>query len=323
VGLNVGAPARFAQRLTAKYKLTLPVDVRSILAHYAEVVEAPIPIKGVDGVCLNLKVPGKNPRVVLNSGNPPLRKRFTEAHELGHIVIPWHKGTIVDHLDPAHVVSNDDYWLFEDEANQFAAELLMPSIWISALVKSASDLSKAHKRICERCEVSALAASRRLSPLLPANIIFVCEKEGKVEFSGRTKDTLANAPAWSTKFDAGSFAYASSHFVATLGSRRLHWWTLPDEVNEESNDPRQWRQILDAIVTDIGVAIEDQKRFKMSVNGVLSAANSAVKRHGTHTAASVIAACMQRFHDRNDLQSFAEHPSFMDFVIKRATELTH
>lgn len=322
MGINIGAPVRFAQRLTAKYKLALPVDVRSMLVHYAEVVEATIPIKGVDGVCLNLKVPGKKPRVILNSSNPPLRKRFTEAHELGHIVIPWHKGTIVDHLDPAHVVSNDDYWLFEEEANQFAAELLMPSTWIADLIESISDLSKAHKRICERCEVSALAASRRLSSLLPENIVFVCERNDEVEFSGRTKDTLANAPTWNTRFDAASFAYAESHFVSTLGSRRLHWWILPDKVNETSNDPRQWREILDTIVKDIGIDAEDQKRFKMSVNGVLSAANSAVKRHGTHTTASVIAACLQRFHDRDDLRSFAGHPNFMDFVIKRATELT-
>jgi hypothetical protein len=322
VGLKLGAPVRFAQRLTAKYELTLPVDVRAMLERYADVVEAPIPIRGVDGVCLNLKVPGKKPRVVLNSANPPLRKRFTEAHELGHIVIPWHRGTIVDHLDPEHVESSDDYWLFEDEANQFAAELLMPSSWLADLIESTSDLSRAHKRICDRCEVSALAASRRLSSLLPENIVFVCEKEGEVEFSGRTEGTLANVPSWKARFDAASFAYATSHFVSTLGTRRLHWWALPDKVNETSDDPRPWREILDAIVEDIGVDVDDRKRFKMSVNGVLSAANSAVKQHGPHTTASVTAACLQRFHDRDDLRSFAGHPHFMDFVIKRATELT-
>lgn len=320
--LTLGAPARFAQRLTAKYKLTLPIDVRAILERYSDVVEAVIPIKGVDGVCLNLKVPGKRPRVVINSSNPPLRRRFTEAHELGHIVIPWHKGTIVDHLDPEHVESSDDYWVFEEEANQFAAELLMPSSWMLDLLESTPDPSKAHKQTCEQCNVSALAASKRLSSLLPKNMVFVCEKDGEVEFSGKTKGTLANAPFWKTTFDADSFTYATQHFISNIGARRLHWWTLPDKVNEVSNDPRSWRAILDAIVEDIGVPVDDQKRFKASVNGVLAAANSAVRQRGSHTAASVVAACMQRFHDRDDLRSFAEHPNFMDFVVKRASELT-
>lgn len=322
MGLTLGAPVRFAQRLTAKYELTLPVDVRAMLMRYANVVEAPIPIRGVDGVCLNLKVPGKKTRVVLNSLNPPLRRRFTEAHELGHIVIPWHKGTIVDHLDPEHVESSDDYWVFEEEANQFAAEILMPSPWLADLIKSTPNLSKAHKRICERCEVSALAASRRLSFLLPENIVFVCEKDDEVEFSGRTNGTLANIPSRQATFDQASFAYATEHFVSTLGTRRLHWWTLPGKVHQVSEDPRPWREILDAMVEDIVVDVEDRKRFKMSVNGVLSAANSAMRQRGSHTAATVIAACLQRFHDRDDLRNFSGHPNFMDFVIKRAEKLT-
>ncbi len=293
-----------------------------MLKRYADVVETRIPIRGVDGVCLNLKVPGKRPRVIINSSNPRLRRRFTEAHELGHIVIPWHMGTIVDHLDPEHVESSDDYWVFEEEANQFAAELLMPLPWLGDLIESTANLSTAHKRICERCEVSALAASRRLGSLLPENIVFVCQKDNEVEFSGRTRGTLAHAPSWRTPFDTTSFAYATKHYVSTLDTRRLHWWILPDQVDEVSNDPRPWREILDAIVENIGVDVEDRKRFKMSVNGVLSAANSAMKQHGPHTAASVTAACMQRFHDRDDLRSFAAHPNFMDFVIKRATELT-
>ncbi len=248
MGIKLVAPVRFAQRVTKKYSLLPPVDVRSLLDRYAEVVEAPIPIRGVDGVCLNLKVPGKKPRVILNSKNAPLRRRFTEAHELGHIVIPWHKGTIIDHLDSEYVESNGDYWLFEEEANQFAAELLMPSPWLATLIESTPNLSKAHKRVCERCEVSAIAASRQLGSLLPKNIVYICEKDGEVEFSGRTNGTLANVPAWHTTLDSELFAYATDHYVSTLGLRRLHWWTLPDKVHEVSSDSRSWREILDAIV---------------------------------------------------------------------------
>ncbi len=322
MGLTATIPEKFAQRLSARYSLRPPVDVRALLQKYAEVIDARIPISGVDGVCLNLKVPGKQVRVVINASNPPLRRRFTEAHELGHIIIPWHRGTIVDHLDPAHVEASEDYWTCEEEANQFAAELLMPSTWLDEELKAEANLARLHAKISNRCQVSPLAASRRLSSTLPPNVAFVCERGGKVEFSGRTASTLANVPSWGTACDPDLFAYADKHYSAVLGDRRLHWWVLPSRIIATATDPRPWRDILEAIVEDIGVPKEDQKRFKMSVNGVLSAANSAVKHQGRHTKDAVVAACLQRFGDRHELFDIARHPLFMDFVVKRAEELT-
>jgi Zn-dependent peptidase ImmA (M78 family) len=293
-----------------------------MLNQYADVVDADIPIRGVDGVCLNLKTPGKKTRVLINALNPPLRRRFTEAHELGHIIIPWHKGTIVDHLDPSHPVARDDYWTFEDEANQFAAELLMPSAWMQAAIDGEHDLAALHRSVSSNCRVSALAASRRLATMLPKNIAFICEKGGEVEFSGRTELTLANVPAWGTAFNRGLYKHAKRHYSTTLGVRSFHWWVFPDEVAATAADERPWREILNQIVDDIGIAVDDRSRFKMSVNGVLSAANSAVKQQGRHTKDSVVAACLQRFNDRRDLNEFAQHPLFLDFVVKRSEELT-
>lgn len=322
VGIVLTVPAKFAKRLAEVYKLTPPVDVRSLLRQYADVVDAVISIKGVDGVCLNLKVPGKRARVVINSSNHRLRRRFTEAHELGHIVIPWHWGTIVDHLDPNHIEAKGEYWVHEDEANQFAAEILMPSGWLSRLLTSTQDLSECHVRLCHDCEVSAQAAAKRLSSQLPPNIIFVSERGGMVEFSGRTSGTLASAPIWGVPFEPSIFHYADLHQVSVFGHRRLHWWTLPHEIKCSTTDLRPWREVLDAITADLDVPLEKRKRFKMSVNGVLSLANSTVKREGTHTAEAVVAACLQRFNGRDDLFGIANHPNFMDFVIKRAEELT-
>lgn len=315
-------PAKFAHRLTVRYSLTPPVDVRALLQQYAEIKDARIPIVGVDGVCLNLKVPGKTTRVVINSSNPPLRRRFTEAHELGHIIIPWHRGTIVDHVDPAHAGPANDYWTFEDEANQFAAELLMPSDWVSAAVEDEPNLARLHRQVSVECKVSTLAASRRLATALPANIIFVCERAGAVEFSGKTLSTLANVPSWGSPFDPSLFEYARKHFKVIHGDRQLHWWVLPDEIAATTIDDRPWREVLDEIVEDIGVPAPDRARFKMSVNGVLSVANSAMKQQGRHTKNAVVAACLQRFSDRVDLSDIAHHPRFMDFVVKRAAELT-
>jgi len=90
---------RIARRLVERLALTPPVNIKSLVRSYADLSFRHIPEPGVDGICLNLKVPGKRPKVVVNSGNPTTRKRFTLAHELGHILIPWHLGSIIDNLD--------------------------------------------------------------------------------------------------------------------------------------------------------------------------------------------------------------------------------
>ena len=68
-----------------------------------------------------------NPIVLLNSGHFHKRKRFTLAHEIGHFVL--HKITGV-HMDSKiflrqEAPTSQDIKI-EREANQFAAELLMP-----------------------------------------------------------------------------------------------------------------------------------------------------------------------------------------------------
>lgn len=56
--------------------------------------------------------------IVLNSTHPPSRKRYTLAHELAHVVMR-HNETIP--------TDTNDYRMIENQANQFAAELLMPT----------------------------------------------------------------------------------------------------------------------------------------------------------------------------------------------------
>ncbi|NDV63361.1 ImmA/IrrE family metallo-endopeptidase [Puniceicoccales bacterium CK1056] len=88
--------------------------------------------------------------ILVNVDEPPYRKRFTIAHELGHYFL---------HLDEQNEFVDTSINLFRDssngeggpvrakeiEANKFAAELLMPESKVSALykdVKSISDLAR-------------------------------------------------------------------------------------------------------------------------------------------------------------------------------------
>ena len=86
--------------------------------------------------------------IVLAEGRKRERRRFSIAHELGHFLIPTHKGhagdgfscSIAD-LRVGDTREHDRRQRIEAEANRFAAHLLMPPIRIrSALMLHQPDL---------------------------------------------------------------------------------------------------------------------------------------------------------------------------------------
>jgi Zn-dependent peptidase ImmA (M78 family) len=159
--LSEYSEVNMARRLLQKQRLTPPIDVLALIQQYADVIFRPIPIEKVDGVCLDLKVAGKRPRVIVNSNKPKRRQVFTLAHELGHIIIPWHVGTIPDiinfspeelHELPAEYIASaltdlGRYSQTEREANRFASELLMPEQWVKDQISQQDDLAQLHRTI--------------------------------------------------------------------------------------------------------------------------------------------------------------------------------
>lgn len=312
-----------AGRLIEKYGLVPRIDIEAIVAGYADIVRRPIPLAGIDGASLNLKVPGKRPTVVVNSLNPPKRLRFTYAHELGHILIPWHMGSFLDTLDAADDEEEGDYWKLELEANTFAASLLMPGDYLREAVEKTQNLARLHARVIEDCDVSAHAATIRLTKFLPANIVFAVVRDGVVAHGGRTDGTLAPQPNWNVALPASPYEYAKHHYVASLDQQTLHWWVLPDKVVIKRTDPRTWREVLEAIANDLGIPADDQKRYKASVNGVVAAANGAVRARVDYSIDVVTAACLQRFHGRDEYKEFVGHRDFEVFVAKKADALVN
>lgn len=320
-GIKDSAEIHLARRVLEKYKISPPVDVAGLLRKYVELKYEPIPIAGVDGVSLDLKVLGKRPSVIINSSNPPARQRFTEAHELGHVLIPWHMGSIIDDLDSTAADVQDSYWRQEQEANNFAAELLMPSQWVIDLLSSEKNYAACHRKVCEGCKVSPLAAANKLTPYLPSNLIYVCESSSKVEFSGRTEGTLARAPNWGAAFNQAAYEYAEDYFYEKVGNKTLHWWVLPSKISASTTDQRDWRTILNSMVESIGIEVDKQVSFKSSLNGVIANANSAVKRTSTYDHDTLVAACIQRIHGRDDLRAIVNHEDFNAFLTKKAMDL--
>lgn len=316
------APAiNFAKRMLERYAIQPPIDVDALIRRYADLVYIDIPFEHADGITINLKVPGKKTRVVVNSLNPRSRQRFTLAHELGHILIPWHMGTIIDYVEPIATGSSTDYWNMEQEASRFAGELLMPPEWVQSLIVEEDNIAKVHRVISKECQTSALSAAVRLAQLLPANIVYASEVNGAVEFAGRTEGTLASPLEWEGEINAQrAYDYCQKHFTCSYGDRQLHWWVLPDKIKLSSKDRRNWREILDKIMRDIKVPSEKFAETKASISAVAAYANGIVKGSPNYGVDEVASACIQRFKDRPEYAKLVKHCDFEVFVLRKAEE---
>lgn len=124
-------PMREARRLLAEEAVKAPaVPVDKIAKKLALLVEESLP-DDISGMLVPLRPPVRNKSwaIVVNRKHAEVRKRFTIAHELGHLLM--HHFT-KPHADKAFKVrfrdalSSDGSVQEEIEANQFAAELLMP-----------------------------------------------------------------------------------------------------------------------------------------------------------------------------------------------------
>lgn len=89
-------------------------------------------------------------------------KRFSVAHELGHYRLPGHVDAILDahgkHFSKAGFSSTNRY---EQEADHFAAVLLMPTSQFLAAARHAGDGLKAIEVLREQCEASLEATAIR------------------------------------------------------------------------------------------------------------------------------------------------------------------
>ena len=116
-----------------------------------------------------LIVDNAKPLVVINSGDSKTRQKFTLAHELGHYHL--HKPVGV-HVDKGYVMSrNTNSTLGVDiqeiEANQFAAELLMPESLLKKDTKGFTDVLKDNdiEKLAKKYSVSVQAMTIRLSSM--------------------------------------------------------------------------------------------------------------------------------------------------------------
>jgi len=118
---------KIAQYIRKKYNLAVPITFDNIINDQKCIlIEEDMRSLGDGYTDFNCTPP----KIVINNQITYIpRKKFTIAHELGHIFISWHDDITICQTDN-YMLSKNLLDIQEKEANVFASELLLPEEWV-------------------------------------------------------------------------------------------------------------------------------------------------------------------------------------------------
>lgn len=310
---------RMAARLVERLGLTPPIDVETLCASLAELSFKRFPID-IDGLCLDLAVSGKKPKVWVSVSIPQVRKRFTIAHEIGHIIIPWHTGTIVDDIEAPRSKEASRYREMEAEANRFAAELLMPSAWVIGLSERAVDSAGLMHSIREIAQVSYPAAFLKAGRLGRPGFIGAQVEDGIVVRSLKTPETYSKPVQHGLPIDQVNMPAASEPKILRSPNADYYWWKIRDALIDPGKALPSWRAILDEMLEDIPP--EFRHKARASVNAIVGLAIGREPKGGS--LERIYRLGMEEAQNREGadvwVRRILSHDKFADYVLARARE---
>ena len=257
---------RMAARLIERLGAVPPVDVQKVCESLADLSFKRFPFE-IDGICLDLKQKGKRPKVWVSKQLPRVRQRFTLAHEIGHIVIPWHTGTIVDDIEAPRSKEASRYREMEAEANRFAVELLMPTTWVAGLAERCEDAAGLMRSINQIAEVSFPAAFLKTAKLGRPGFVGAEVRDGLIVRSIRTPETNSRPPDYGASIDSVVMPAAHDPTVVNGGDSSYFWWKIKEAIEDPGAILPSWRDILNDIL--LTVPPEDRSRIRASVNAIV------------------------------------------------------
>lgn len=300
-----------ANLLINRLNLSPPVDVDKAVAAHAVLEECDWP-HDCDGVAI-LDI--EHSKIFIRRDRPRRRKRFTKAHELGHVVIGWHLKSVQCIVDPTEGEHHNSLKSAqESEANLFASHLLVPDSLLFPFGFTYFSPSEALTRI-EQADVSAAAgvmALRRI--LLPGYAFHVPGVGNPILSSG-------------TDLSGGNFREAKKkairHDTIIHQGKSVQWLQLAEahEITQGSEDP------LDLLYSVLSKARphQDAEHLKKSIYGVIGGvigSTLARARKGIVEPEHILGILRYKFsihHEYADLMSFGD---FEQFLSHRARELS-
>ncbi len=200
-------------------------------------------------------------------------QNFTVAHELGHYFIDDHPSALLldgRHFSRSGYISKDRY---EQEADAFAAELLMPWGLISPLLKKAAPGFEGIKLLSESCESSLVASAIRYCGVTSECVAAVVSHRGAVEFMTASQ-SFKQLPGieWLRKREqipegvpthrlGTDMEWVGRCEVALEGSLLNQWFldTAQQEVEEDVVGLGSYDRTLTVLVTEAAPEVDDDE----------------------------------------------------------------
>jgi hypothetical protein len=312
---------RVAARVVEKYSLTVPIDVEGLAREHAELEEDDLPVNS-DAVVISTPKGGK-PLIIISRRIAQTRRRFTLAHEIGHILIPWHMGTFACHTTNAAVCLGDHLYITtEAESNRFASALLLPPQWLSNVASSGMSPGQMVKFVVSAAAVSAEAVCLALCRVLSEGHLFVLiDKNGFVAMAAASPNSSIRVPVKGEHLHIEEYSKrcALHEALAASGDRCIHWWKYA--VNTQisfHSEHRSSKEILKAIVEAAAFGQTQAKSMAQSVAGIIGAAYGGRR---PERAEELFGLLRQSFTARSDLLPITSHPDFETFLSMKSVEI--
>lgn len=157
--------------------------------------------------------------IFFSSLSPRSRQRFTIGHELGHFLLPWHRQTTFQCTTEDISSGSKKDW--EVQANQFAAELLMPEPLVRRWLLQLKAPELIHfVQLQGEFDTSLEMTARRVVELNDYACAVVFSKDNKVRYSIR-----------------------SAYFAEWLSVRKGDGLPAKSPSRGSLNDPEEWHEI--------------------------------------------------------------------------------
>jgi hypothetical protein len=292
----------------------------AIAESLAEVETREIP-GSADAVLLYPSAKRERPLIILRPDQHLHRQRFTIAHEVGHIAIPWHIGELAYHQQGTDHSDDELYRRTEAEANTFAAEILMPSDWVREIAKNSHSLTEMLVAL-RRAKVSDHAVCLSLKDSLSPGHVFaiVSRKNQRVLLSGESNGTAADPPSEGSVLGQDVYnGMETTHEVIPGVSNLVHWWSFDSHclmpLGEASHSSRD---LLKTIYEESGIVGATRKKLDCVVNGIIGAVNGG---HKTASASELYSILRQRFAGQELRVPIITHGKFEEFLATRSAEI--
>ena len=315
---------RLAQRIVDLSGLEPPIDVEALIRQVADVEEDGLP-EQLDAILIRSGSTRTRPKVVISKNLRHNRKRFTFSHELAHIRLPWHVGTAWCHTEWISQVDEGIHFTTEDEANWFAASLLMPPNWLRVIVNSDVEIDEKFRSVLT-AGVSPQAAAISLFDVLPPGFAYTIASmsDHTVIQSGKSRNTAIDRMHRGTLFLESFYQNTrSQHFVIDHVWSQTHLWSFemsvdPPPVGTVGFDVTSM-EILREIVESVGHGSQQDVEIR---NRISAFTGHACGKYEATSPQQLLAIFLQRFHQRDGIVGdIASHSMFVQYLARRADEL--